>query len=152
GTRCAFTVIPKELVFTGVSLNKLWGRRQSRKMNGVSYVIQRGAEAVYSEEGRREVKENIAYYLNNAKIIKEGLVKAGFKAFGGVNSPYVWMKTPNGLTSWEFFDLLLEKAGVVGTPGSGFGISGEGYFRLTAFNTKENTEKAIERITRSFKA
>ncbi|QEY33983.1 LL-diaminopimelate aminotransferase [Caproiciproducens galactitolivorans] len=152
GTRCAFTVIPKELVFNEVSLNKLWGRRQSTKMNGVSYVIQRGAEAVYSEEGRREVKENIVYYLNNAKIIKEGLAKAGFKAFGGVNSPYVWMKTPNGLTSWEFFDLLLEKTGVVGTPGSGFGISGEGYFRLTAFNTKENTEKAIERITSSFKA
>lgn len=152
GTRCAFTVIPKELIFNGVSLNKLWGRRQSTKMNGVSYVVQRGAEAVYSEEGKREVRENIEYYLNNAKIIKEGLQKAGFEAYGGVNSPYVWMKAPNGLTSWEFFDLLLEKTGVVGTPGSGFGISGEGFFRLTAFNTRENTEKAIERITRSFQA
>lgn len=152
GTRCAFTVIPKELIFNGVSLNKLWGRRQSTKMNGVSYVVQRGAEAVYSEEGKREVRENIEYYLNNAKIIKEGLQKAGFEAYGGVNSPYVWMKAPNGLSSWEFFDLLLEKTGVVGTPGSGFGISGEGFFRLTAFNTRENTEKAIERITQSFQA
>lgn len=151
GTRCAFTVIPKELVVNGVSLNKLWGRRQSTKMNGVSYVIQRGAEAVYSEEGMREVKENIAYYLNNAKIIGEGLKKAGFEVYGGVNSPYIWMKTPNGLTSWEFFDLLLEKTGVVGTPGSGFGIGGEGYFRLTSFNTKENTEKAVERIIQFFK-
>ena len=121
-------------------------------MNGVSYVVQRGAEAVYSEEGKREVRENIEYYLNNAKIIKEGLQKAGFEAYGGVNSPYVWMKAPNGLSSWEFFDLLLEKTGVVGTPGSGFGISGEGFFRLTAFNTRENTEKAIERITQSFQA
>ncbi len=152
GTRCAFTVIPKELVIDGVSLNKLWDRRQSTKMNGVSYVIQRGAEAVYSEEGNREVRENIAYYLNNAKIISEGLKQAGFEVYGGVNSPYIWMKTPNGLTSWEFFDLLLEKTGVVGTPGSGFGIGGEGYFRLTSFNTKENTEKAVERIVKFFKS
>ncbi len=150
GTRCAFTIIPKDLVIDGVSLNKLWDRRQSTKMNGVSYVIQRGAEAVYSEEGMREVKEHIAYYLNNAKIISEGLKKAGFEIYGGVNSPYIWMKTPSGLTSWEFFDLLLEKTGVVGTPGSGFGIGGEGYFRLTSFNTKENTEKAVERIIKSF--
>lgn len=152
GTRCAFSVIPKELVFNGVSLNKLWARRQSTKMNGVSYIIQRGAEAVYSEEGMHQVKENIAYYLNNAKIISDGLKKAGFEVYGGVNSPYIWMKTPNGLTSWEFFDLLLEKTGVVGTPGSGFGLSGEGYFRLTSFNTKENTEKAVERIVKFFKA
>ncbi|TQI65605.1 LL-diaminopimelate aminotransferase [Clostridium sp. KNHs216] len=152
GTRCAYTVLPKELVFGGVSLNKLWDRRQSTKMNGVSYVVQRGAEAVFSEEGRREVRENIAYYLNNAKIIVDGLKKAGFEVYGGVNSPYVWLKTPDGLTSWEFFDLLLEKTGVVGTPGSGFGVGGEGYFRLTSFNTKENTEKALERIIRSFKA
>ncbi|MGX8701413.1 LL-diaminopimelate aminotransferase [Caproiciproducens sp.] len=152
GTRCAYTVIPKELVFGGVSLNKLWDRRQSTKMNGVSYVVQRGAEAVFSEEGRREVRENIAYYLKNAKIIVDGLQKAGFEVYGGVNSPYVWLKTPDGLTSWEFFDLLLEKTGVVGTPGSGFGVGGEGYFRLTSFNTKENTEKAVERIIRSFKA
>ena len=152
GTRCAFTVIPKELIFGGVSLNKLWDRRQSTKMNGVSYIIQRGAEAVYSEDGAREVKENIAYYLNNAKIIANGLSDAGFEVYGGVNSPYIWMKTPNGLNSWEFFDLLLEKTGVVGTPGSGFGFSGEGYFRLTSFNTKENTEKAVARIIKFFKA
>ncbi|HEX3038362.1 MAG TPA: LL-diaminopimelate aminotransferase [Oscillospiraceae bacterium] len=152
GTRCAFSVIPKELVFGGVSLNKLWGRRQSTKMNGVSYIIQRGAEAVYSKDGAREVKENIAYYLNNAKIIANGLSDAGFEVYGGVNSPYIWMKTPKGLNSWEFFDLLLEKTGVVGTPGSGFGLSGEGYFRLTSFNTKENTEKAVERIIKFFKA
>ena len=152
GTRCAYTMIPKELVFGGVSLNKLWDRRQSTKMNGVSYVVQRGAEAVFSEEGKREVKGNIAYYLNNAKIIVTGLSKAGFEVYGGVNSPYVWLKTPDGLTSWEFFDLLLEKTGVVGTPGSGFGIGGEGYFRLTSFNTKENTQKAVERIIKYFKA
>ncbi|MBW7573497.1 LL-diaminopimelate aminotransferase [Caproiciproducens faecalis] len=152
GTRCAYTVIPKALVFNGVSLNKLWDRRQSTKMNGVSYVVQRGAEAVFSEEGQREVRENIIYYLNNAKIIVSGLEKAGFEVYGGVNSPYVWLKTPDGLTSWEFFDLLLEKTGVVGTPGSGFGVGGEGYFRLTSFNTKENTEKAVERIIRFFKA
>lgn len=150
GTRCAFTIIPKELVIDGVSLNKLWDRRQSTKMNGVSYVVQRGAEAVYSAEGMREVNENIAYYLNNAKIISDGLKDAGFEVYGGVNSPYIWMKTPNGLTSWEFFDLLLEKTGVVGTPGSGFGIGGEGYFRLTSFNTKENTQKAVERIVKFF--
>ncbi len=150
GTRCAFTVIPKELTVEGVSLNKLWGRRQSTKMNGVSYVIQRGAEAVFSEEGQREVQENISYYLNNAKIIREGLAKAGFEVYGGVNSPYVWMKTPGELTAWDFFDLLLEKTGVVGTPGSGFGTNGEGFFRLTSFNTKENTEKAVQRIIDSF--
>lgn len=152
GTRCAFTVIPKELVIDGVSLNRLWNRRQSTKMNGVSYVVQRGAEAVYSEEGKREIRENIAYYLNNAKMIREGLSAAGFTVYGGVNSPYVWLKTPEGLTSWAFFDLLLQKTGVVGTPGSGFGIGGEGYFRLTAFNTAENTKKAVERIVRSFRS
>lgn len=151
GTRCAFTVIPKELIFGGASLNRLWDRRQSTKMNGVSYVIQRGAEAVYSEEGMREVKENIAYYLNNAKIISDGLKKAGFEVYGGENSPYIWLKTPSDYTSWEFFDQLLEKTGVVGTPGSGFGTGGEGYFRLTSFNTKENTQKAVERIVKSFK-
>jgi LL-diaminopimelate aminotransferase len=150
GTRCAYTIVPKELIVQGVSLNKLWNRRQSTKMNGVSYVVQRGAEAVYSEQGMHEVKENITYYLNNAKIIMDGLKSAGFEVFGGENSPYVWLKTPNGLTSWEFFDLLLEKTGVVGTPGSGFGIGGEGYFRLTSFNTMENTQKAVQRITDSF--
>ncbi|HEX3039305.1 MAG TPA: LL-diaminopimelate aminotransferase [Caproiciproducens sp.] len=152
GTRCAFTVIPKELTFNGVSLNRLWDRRQSTKMNGVSYVVQRGAEAVYSEEGMREVRENIEYYQNNARIISEGLKKAGFEVYGGVNSPYIWLKTPGNYTSWEFFDLLLEKTGVVGTPGSGFGLCGEGYFRLTSFNTKENTQRAVERIIQSFTA
>lgn len=150
GTRCAFSVIPKELVYDGVSLNQLWDRRQSTKMNGVSYVVQRGAEAVYSEEGQKEVRANIAYYLNNAKIIREGLQKAGFTVYGGVNSPYVWLKTPAGMTSWEFFDLLLQKAGIVGTPGSGFGAGGEGFFRLTSFNTKENTEKAVQKIVEAF--
>jgi LL-diaminopimelate aminotransferase len=152
GTRCAFTVVPKELVFGGVSLNKLWSRRQSTKMNGVSYVVQRAAEAVYSKEGMAQVKKNIAYYQNNARIIREGLSAAGFEVYGGVDSPYIWLKTPGGLTSWEFFDLLLQKTGVVGTPGSGFGISGEGYFRLTSFNTRENTEKAVKRIIESFQA
>lgn len=150
GVRCGYTIIPKDLVFGGVSLNKLWDRRQSTKMNGVSYPVQRAAEAVYSEEGRRGVLENIAYYQANAKIMREGLSKAGFEVYGGVNSPYVWLKVPEGLTSWDFFDLLIEKTGVVGTPGSGFGTCGEGYFRLTSFNTKENTLKAVERIVKTF--
>lgn len=150
GTRCAFTVIPKELERGGVSINKLWARRQSTKMNGVPYVIQRAAEAVYSPEGWQEVQENITYYRENARIIREGLEKAGFTVFGGVDSPYVWMKVPQGMSSWEFFDELLEKAHVVGTPGSGFGLNGEGYFRLTSFNTKENTEKALARIIAVF--
>jgi LL-diaminopimelate aminotransferase len=121
-------------------------------MNGVSYIIQRGAEAVYSEEGKKEIRENIAYYLNNAKIIREGLQNAGFEVYGGINSPYIWLKTPEGYTSWQFFDMLLEKTGVVGTPGSGFGKNGEGYFRLTSFNTTENTQRAVERIIDSFRA
>lgn len=150
GTRCAFTVIPKELERGGVSLNKLWARRQSTKMNGVPYVIQRAAEAVYSEDGWHEVQENIAYYRENAKLIREGLKKAGFTVYGGVDSPYVWMKVPHGMNSWEFFDELLHKANVVGTPGSGFGLSGEGFFRLTSFNTKENTEEALKRIIAVF--
>lgn len=146
GIRCAYTVIPKELEFGGVSLNHLWGRRQSTKTNGVSYPVQRAAEAVYTEEGHRGILENIAYYHRNAEIIRGGLLKAGCEAYGGVNSPYVWLKVPHGFTSWEFFDLLLNKAHVVGTPGSGFGACGEGYFRLTSFNTEEATRKAVERI------
>ena len=151
GVRCAYTVVPKELkayTKTGeeVSLNSLWNRRHGTKFNGVSYPVQRAAEAVYSEEGQKQIKENIAYYMNNAKIIKQGLEEAGFTVYGGVNSPYVWLKVPEEITSWEFFDKLLEEVNVVGTPGSGFGPHGEGYFRLTAFGTKENTEKAIERI------
>lgn len=151
GVRCAYVVIPKELkgkTKNGeeVSYNKLWNRRTCTKFNGVSYIVQKAAEATYSEEGRKQIQENINYYLENARIIKQGLEKAGFTCYGGVNSPYVWLKVPDGMTSWEFFDELLEKANVVGTPGSGFGPHGEGYFRLTAFGTKENTQKAIERI------
>lgn len=150
GTRCAFTVVPKALQIHGVSLNKLWDRRQSTKMNGVSYPVQRAAEAVYSEEGQRLIRQNIAYYQQNARIILSGLKSVGFTVYGGVDSPYVWLKVPAGMTSWQFFDELLTKCKVVGTPGSGFGVHGEGYFRLTAFNTKENTEKAVERIAKQF--
>jgi len=151
GLRCAYMVVPKCLVgYTEngkeVPLHSLWNRRHGTKFNGVSYPIQRAAEAVYSEEGQKEIRENIEYYLDNAKTIKNGLQKAGFTVFGGVNSPYVWLKVPDGMTSWEFFDTLLEKANVVGTPGVGFGPSGEGYFRLTGFGTKENTAEAVERI------
>ena len=151
GVRCAYTVVPKELKgYTKdgkeIALNPLWNRRHGTKFNGVSYPVQRAAEAVYTEEGQKQIKENIAYYMNNAKIIKEGLKEVGYTVYGGVNAPYIWLKVPDGLTSWEFFDKLLSKANVVGTPGVGFGPSGEGYFRLTAFGTKENTTEAIERI------
>ena len=151
GVRCAYTVVPKELKgFTKdgkeVELNKLWNRRQCTKFNGVPYVTQRGAEAVYSNEGQKEIKENINYYLENAKIIREGLKEAGFTVYGGINAPYIWLKVPKGHTSWSFFDELLENAGVVGTPGVGFGTCGEGYFRLTAFGSRENTIEAIQRI------
>ena len=156
GIRCAYTVVPNNLMgYTKdgkeVSLNKLWNRRQCTKFNGVSYITQRAAEAIYSDEGKRQVKNNIGYYMVNAKIIKEGLEKAGFVTYGGINSPYVWLKVPDGMTSWEFFDELLEKVNVVGTPGSGFGPHGEGYFRLTAFGSVENTREAIKRIQTYFK-
>lgn len=151
GVRCGFTVIPEELEFGGVSLNKLWARRQATKFNGVSYITQRAAEAVYSEEGKKQVKDTINYYLNNAKVIKEGLNEAGFTTYGGENSPYVWLKTPDSMTSWDFFDLLLHKVQVVGTPGSGFGPAGEGYFRLTAFGSAKRTVEAIARIKEAFK-
>lgn len=150
GTRCGFTVIPKELKVNGVELRSLWNRRHTTKFNGVPYVTQRAAEAVYSEEGKREMRALIDYYMANAKIISEGLRKAGFTVYGGVNSPYIWLKVPEGKTSWEFFDELLERANVVGTPGSGFGPSGEGFFRLTAFGSKDNTEEAIDRIVKTF--
>ncbi len=150
GLRCAFTVIPKALKIGDVSLNQLWGRRQSTKMNGVSYPVQRAAEAVYTKDGQKLIRENINYYHHNARIILQGLKAAGFTVYGGVDSPYVWMKVPAGMTSWQFFDELLEKCAVVGTPGSGFGIHGEGYFRLTSFNTTENTEKAVQRIVEQF--
>lgn len=146
GVRCAYTVVPKELKIGDISLNKLWNRRQCTKFNGVPYITQRAAEAVYTEEGQKQIKENIAYYMNNAKIIREGLKEAGYTVYGGINAPYIWLKVPNGMTSWEFFDKLLEEKNIVGTPGSGFGPSGEGYFRLTAFGSLENTIEAIERI------
>ena len=151
GVRCAYAVVPKQLKgYTEdgeeISLNKLWNRRQTTKFNGVSYITQKAAEAVYSEEGQNQIKENINYYMNNAKIIREGLIEAGYTVYGGVNAPYIWLKVPEGISSWEFFDKLLKEANVVGTPGVGFGPSGEGYFRLTAFGTKENTEEAIRRI------
>lgn len=151
GTRCAFTVVPKELVAEDsegneISMNSLWNRRQTTKFNGVSYPVQVAANAVYSEAGAKETKENIDSYLENAKIIRESLSKIGLTTFGGVNSPYIWIKNPNNMDSWEFFDLLLKEANIVTTPGSGFGPCGEGYIRLTAFNTLENTKKAMERI------
>ena len=146
GTRLGFTVVPKELKCGDVSLNALWARRHGTKFNGAPYIIQRAGEAVYSEAGKAQTKEQIAYYMNNAKVIREGLKDAGFTVFGGINAPYIWLKTPDKMTSWEFFDYLLEKVNIVGTPGSGFGPSGEGYFRLTAFGSYENTLAAIERI------
>jgi len=151
GTRCAYTVVPKTVMAKtkgGEShpLNKLWNRRQTTKFNGVPYIVQKGAEAVYSPEGRRLIRETIDYYMANAKIIRDGLKEAGLEIFGGVNAPYLWVKTPNAMDSWDFFDKLLTEAHVVGTPGSGFGPSGAGYFRLTAFGDRENTEEAVRRI------
>jgi LL-diaminopimelate aminotransferase len=146
GTRCAYTVIPSALVRDGVSLRSLWMRRQNTKFNGVPYVVQRAAEAVYSPAGQVQTKETIAYYLNNAKIIREGFAKAGITAYGGVNAPYIWAKTPNGMPSWDFFDVLLRKACVVTTPGAGFGPSGEGFIRVTAFGDLEATKEAVSRI------
>ena len=151
GVRCAYTVVPKQVKgYTKegeeISLNKLWNRRTTTKFNGVSYIVQRAAEATYLEEGKKQIEENIKYYKENAKIIKQGLEKAGFKVYGAINSPYIWLKVPEGISSWEFFDKLLKEVNIVGTPGSGFGPSGEGYFRLTAFATRENTIKAMQRI------
>ncbi len=151
GTRCAYTVVPKELMaYTksgeAHSLNPLWNRRHTTKFNGVPYIIQRGAEAIFSEAGQAQVQETIDYYMENARIIREGLQKMGLSVFGGVNAPYIWLKTPAGIDSWGFFDKLLNEANIVGTPGAGFGPSGEGYFRLTSFGTRENTIRAIERI------
>lgn len=151
GVRCGYAVIPKTVYAydekgNKVLVNKLWNRRQCTKFNGTPYITQRGAEAVYTKEGQKEIRENIEYYKENARIILEGLREIKIKAYGGINSPYVWLKTPNKMKSWEFFDILLEEANVVGTPGEGFGPSGEGYFRLTAFGTRENTIEAMERI------
>jgi LL-diaminopimelate aminotransferase len=156
GTRCAFTVFPKGLTAkakdgSDVELWKLWNRRQATKFNGVSYIIQRAAEAVYSEAGKAQVKALIQFYMENAKIIREQLTAAGLSVYGGENAPYVWVKTPQGLSSWDFFDKLLQTCNVVGTPGSGFGAAGEGYFRISAFNSRENVEEAMGRITDKFK-
>lgn len=151
GTRCAYTVVPKTVMGRTASgeahsLNKMWNRRQTTKFNGVPYIIQRGAQAVYTPEGQKQIKETIQYYMANAKIIREGLQSIGLEVFGGVNAPYIWLKTPNNMDSWDFFDKLLNEVHIVGTPGTGFGPSGAGYFRLTAFGSRENTEQAIERI------
>lgn len=153
GTRCAYTVVPHEVCGLDsqgnkVELNAMWKRRMATKFNGVSYPIQRAAAAVYTEAGQKQIKEVIDSYMANAKIIRESLVEQGFTVFGGVDAPYIWLKVPEGMTSWEFFDLLLDKCHIVGTPGSGFGPSGEGYFRLTAFNTLEKTKQAMERVSK----
>lgn len=146
GTRLGYTVIPKDLKSGDVTLHSLWARRHGTKYNGAPYIVQKAGEATYTTEGKAQLKAQVAYYMNNAKTIKEGLRDAGYTVSGGVNAPYIWLKTPEHMTSWEFFDYLLERANVVGTPGSGFGPSGEGYFRLTAFGTYENTVAALERI------
>ncbi len=151
GTRCGYTVIPKTVTGKAADgsrheFNKLWNRRHTTKFNGTAYIVQRGAEAVYSAEGQQQVKELVAYYMENARIIREGLQAAGIEAFGGVNAPYIWLKTPHGMSSWDFFDKLLKDVNIVGTPGAGFGPSGEGYFRLTSFGDRENTLRAVERI------
>lgn len=156
GTRCALTVVPKTLTAkasdgSDVALHQLWNRRQSTKFNGVSYIVQRGAEAVYSEAGQAQIKALIDFYLENAAIIRKHLQDAGIAVYGGINAPYVWVKAPDGLTSWDFFDKLLRACNVVGTPGSGFGAAGEGYFRISAFNSRANVEEAMSRITSTFK-
>ena len=153
GTRCAYTVVPKELIGydsegNEVEINPLWNRRQTTKFNGASYPVQRAAEATYSPEGQKQIREVVDYYMQNAKVIRESLTDIGLEVYGGISSPYIWVKTPNGMDSWDFFDLLLNEANVVGTPGSGFGPSGEGYLRLTAFNTLENTKEAMDRISK----
>ena len=154
GTRCAYTVVPKS-VFAHtiggrpVSLNQLWNRRQTTKFNGVSYPVQAAAAAVYSDEGKPQVRALIDYYMDNARIIRDTLGSAGFTVYGGVNAPYIWLKAPRGMSSWDFFDLLLTRAHVVGTPGSGFGPSGEGFFRLSAFGHREHTEEAVARIRKT---
>lgn len=146
GARCGYTVVPKDLVRDGVSLNSLWNRRQTTKFNGASYVIQKGAAAIFTPEGAAQVDENIAYYLQNAKVIKDSLESCGFEVFGGVNSPYIWCKTPDNMGSWEFFTKLLEEANIITTPGAGFGPAGEGYIRFTAFGNADATLEAMERV------
>lgn len=153
GTRCGYTIIPKTVKGRAadgslVPFNKLWNRRHTTKFNGTAYIVQRGAAAIYTEEGKKQVKELISYYMENARIIREGLKAAGLTAFGGVNAPYIWLKTPNNMSSWDFFDKLLHEANIVGTPGAGFGPCGEGYFRLTAFGSRENTQRAVARFAK----
>ena len=148
GLRLGFTVVPKDLKSDDVSLHDMWARRHGTRFNGAPYIVQRAGEAVYSDAGQKEIRGMVAHYMDNAGVIREGLKKSGYEVYGGVNAPYIWLKTPDKMTSWEFFDYLLENANVVGTPGSGFGPSGEGYFRLTAFGTKENSVKALERIAK----
>ena len=155
-TRCGSTVIPKPVTRKGkdgsrVKFRDLWNRRHTTKFNGTAYIVQRGAEAIYTEKGQRQVKELVSYYMENARIIREGLQAAGIKAYGGVNAPYIWLQTPNNMPSWDFFDLLLTKVNIVGTPGVGFGPCGEGYFRLTSFGDRENTKRAVERIKNQLK-
>lgn len=144
GTRCGYTIVPKELMFDGMSINHMWLRRQTTKFNGVSYVVQKGAEAVFTPDGRKQIKENIAYYRKNAEIVTQTLDALKIWYTGGKNSPYIWLRCPDGMSSWDFFDYLLDTAGIVGTPGAGFGKNGEHYFRLTAFSSYENTVKAME--------
>ncbi len=150
GTRCAFTVVPKDLTVTvgdeQVSLHQLWNRRQCTKFNGASYVVQKGAAAAYSDEGRQQTSDLVKFYMENARLLREGLEALGITVYGGVHAPYVWLKTPNDLSSWDFFDVVLSKGHLVGTPGSGFGAAGEGYFRLSAFNSRANVEAALERF------
>jgi len=151
GTRCAFTVVPKSLMGKTASgettaIHPLWNRRHCTKFNGVSYIVQRGAEASYSDAGKRQIADLVSFYMENAKLLREGLTTAGIDVFGGTNAPYIWLRTPQGMTSWDFFDELLNKAHLVGTPGSGFGASGEGYFRLSAFNSRANVEEAVKRV------
>lgn len=155
GTRCGYVVIPKTVVGKNsagekVKFNPMWNRRHTTKFNGTSYITQKGAAAIYTPEGQRQVKQLIDYYMENARLIREGLSKAGFEVYGGINAPYIWLKTPNGMKSWDFFNKMLEEVNIVGTPGAGFGICGEGYFRLTSFGDRENTIKAMDRIEKSF--
>ena len=156
GTRCGYTVVPKSVTARTKDgdrqpLNALWSRRHSTKFNGTAYIVQRGAEAIYTPEGQKQIKEHIDYYMENARIIREGLTQANLKVYGGVNAPYIWLKTPDNMKSWDFFDKLLKEVNIVGTPGVGFGPCGEGYFRLTAFGGREDTERAVERIKKNFK-
>ena len=146
GTRCAYTVIPKQLVCNGVSLNALWNRRMSSRFNGVPYIVQRAAEATFTPEGQEQIRKTVAYYMENARVIREGLSKAGLAAYGGVNAPYIWFHVPEGTDSWSFFDRMLHEACVVTTPGAGFGPSGEGFIRVTAFGDADETKEAVERI------